>query len=31
LIIYKNKIKLLPSELKESDVAILGAAALVWN
>ncbi len=31
LVIYKNKIKLLPSELKESDVAILGAAALVWN
>lgn len=29
--IYKNKIKLLPSELKESDVAILGAAALVWE
>jgi glucokinase len=31
LIIYKGKVKLLPSELKESDVAILGAAALVWN
>ena len=31
LIIYKNKVKLLPSELKESDVAILGAAALVWS
>jgi glucokinase len=31
LIIYKNKIDILPSELKESDVAILGAAALVWS
>lgn len=31
LVIYKDKVKLLPSELKESDVAILGAAALVWN
>lgn len=28
LSIFRNKIKLLPSELKESDVAILGAAAL---
>lgn len=31
LVIYKGKVKLLPSELKESDVAILGAAALVWD
>lgn len=29
--IYQGRIKLLPSELKESDVAILGAAALVWS
>ncbi|HNF72529.1 MAG TPA: ROK family protein, partial [Chitinophagaceae bacterium] len=29
--IYKNRVKLLPSELKESDVAVLGAAALVWS
>ncbi|HOZ51447.1 MAG TPA: ROK family protein [Chitinophagaceae bacterium] len=29
--IYKGKVKLLPSELKESDAAILGAAALVWS
>lgn len=28
--IYKGKVKLLPSELKETDAAILGAAALVW-
>lgn len=29
--IYKNKVKLLFSELKESDAAILGASALVWE
>jgi glucokinase len=29
--IYKNKIKLLFSELKEADAAILGASALVWE
>ncbi len=29
--IYKGNVKLLPSELKESDAAILGAAALVWS
>ncbi|MCL6523148.1 MAG: ROK family protein [Thermoflavifilum sp.] len=29
--IYRNKIKVLPSELKESDAAILGASALVWE
>ncbi|MCX6296143.1 MAG: ROK family protein [Bacteroidetes bacterium] len=27
--IYKNKIKILPSELKENDAAILGAASLI--
>lgn len=27
---YKNKVKLLPSGLEESDAAILGAAALAW-
>ncbi|MBU3676583.1 MAG: ROK family protein [Chitinophagaceae bacterium] len=31
LAIYRNKIKLLPSELRESDAAILGTAALVWH
>jgi glucokinase len=29
--IYKGKVKLLPSSLPESDAAILGAAALVWD
>jgi glucokinase len=29
--IYKNKIKILPSELKENDAAILGAASLMWK
>ncbi|MEO7962086.1 MAG: ROK family protein [Ginsengibacter sp.] len=29
--IFQNKIKLLFSELKESDAAILGASALVWE
>lgn len=29
--IYKNKIKLLPSKLKENDAAILGAASLIWK
>ncbi|MFA6924226.1 MAG: ROK family protein [Bacteroidales bacterium] len=29
--IYKNKIKLLPSVLNDSDAAILGASALVWK
>jgi len=28
--IYKNKIKILPSQLKENDAAILGAASLIW-
>lgn len=31
LTIYKNKIKLLFSELKESDAAVLGASALGWE
>ena len=29
--IYKGKIKILPSKLKEDDAAILGAASLVWK
>jgi len=29
--IYKNKVTVLMSELKESDAAILGASALVWE
>lgn len=29
--IFKNKVKLLFSELKEADAAILGASALVWE
>jgi len=29
--IYRNKIKLLVSELKESDAAVLGASALGWE
>lgn len=29
--IYQNKVKLIFSELKESDAAILGASALVWD
>ena len=29
--IYKDKIKILPSRLKENDAAILGAASLIWN
>ncbi len=28
---YKNKVKILPSELKPGDAAILGASALVWK
>lgn len=31
LSIYKNKVKLLFSELKESDAAVLGASALGWE
>ena len=29
--IFKNKIKLMFSELKESDAAVLGASALGWE
>ncbi len=29
--IFKNKIKVLPSELKPGDAAIVGASALVWK
>jgi glucokinase len=29
--IYKDKIKLLPSELSENDAALLGAASLIWK
>lgn len=29
--LFKNKVKLIFSELKESDAAILGASALVWD
>jgi glucokinase len=31
LTIFQNKVKLIFSELKESDAAILGASALVWD
>ncbi|MEI6852425.1 MAG: ROK family protein [Bacteroidota bacterium] len=29
--IYKNKIKILPSGIKENDAAILGAASMIWK
>lgn len=29
--IYKGKAKLLVSELKDSDAAVLGASALAWE
>ena len=29
--IYKGKAKLLVSELKDSDAAVLGASALAWG
>ena len=29
--IFKNKVKILPSELKEGSAAIIGASALVWK
>jgi glucokinase len=29
--LYKNKVKLILSELKEADAAILGASTLVWE
>ncbi len=31
LSIYKNKVKIIPSDLRENDSAILGASALVWE
>ncbi len=31
LSIYKNKVRVFPSELKEADAAILGASALGWE
>ena len=29
--VFQNKVKILVSHLKESDAAILGASALVWD
>jgi len=29
--IFRNKVRILPSELKEGSVAIVGASALVWK
>jgi len=29
--VYKNKIKIMPSGIKENDAAILGAASLIWQ
>jgi glucokinase len=29
--IFKNKVKILPSQLKSGDAAIIGASALVWK
>jgi glucokinase len=29
--VYKNKIRILPSELKENDAALLGSASLIWK
>lgn len=31
LSIYKNKVKILPSELKDGQAAVIGAAALIWS
>ena len=31
IMVYQNKVKILVSHLKESDAAILGASALVWE
>lgn len=31
LVIYKNKVKILISGIKENDAAILGASSLAWN
>jgi len=29
--IFKGKVRILQSEIKEGDAAIIGASALVWN
>jgi len=29
--IFKNKVKLIPSQLMDKNVAVLGASALIWN
>lgn len=29
--IFRNKVRLIPSGLKEGDTAVLGASALIWN
>jgi glucokinase len=29
--IFRNKVKLIPSQLTESNAAVLGASALIWN
>ncbi len=29
--IFRNKVKLIPSELAEGNMAVLGASALIWN
>ena len=31
LFVYKNKVKVLPSELQNKNIAVLGASALVWQ
>ena len=31
LMVFRNKVKILPSSLPEGNVAILGAGALIWN
>ncbi|MBA7522971.1 hypothetical protein ES705_15092 [subsurface metagenome] len=30
-VVFKDTVKLLPSQIKESKAAVLGASALVWN
>jgi glucokinase len=29
--VFKDTVKLLPSQIKENNAAVLGASALVWN
>jgi len=29
--IYRNKVKLLPSQLQDTNTAVLGASALIWK